>query len=132
MNSPDHTSLDSMISALENLDLAKGAAVQAASAWEDTIVTQIAKGTDPDGKAWKLRQDTGEQPLQNAAKELRVAAVGTSLFARLRGPSARHHRGIARGGLVRAILPLSGIPAAAKKVIRDEITKVFDEQMKHG
>lgn len=75
----------------------------------DKLEQQVARGTDPDGKAWQPTQK-GEQPLQHAGKAIGVTSIGPRVIAVVHGVEARHHKGIARGGIVRQILPSVSIP----------------------
>lgn len=122
--------LDAQIARLGELqELARAAAPACAEKLEEELHRQISAGVDPDGKPWEPRKDTGEQPLQGAAKALGVAAVGTTVFCRVRGPEARHSKGTARGGVVRRILPLSGLPARYAKAIKRGLTRQFEQTM---
>lgn len=110
-------------------ELTRRAAPAAADAVEGVLHRQIAAGVDPDGKAWAPRKDNGEQPLQHAADALAVVPLGTKVYCRLKGPEARHHRGTARGGIVRRILPVKGLPKPMERAITDAIVDVFNETM---
>jgi hypothetical protein len=127
----DHSKLDSMIENIRTLpQLGIEAAPAAAKAWRETIVDQISKGVDPDGVAWARRKSDDGPVLQGAADKLSVVATGATLFARLTDYVARHHLGRARGGVVRRILPLAGIPSAAKVAIKAKLDEAFRKHMK--
>lgn len=102
--------------------------VEVAEVVEEFFEDQIKSGLDPDGKPWQKRQDGG-QPLQNAAKALTVVPVGTTIFARLKGHVAMHHRGLAKGGIVRQIFPTRGIPRKLADKIKTVVTAQFNEIM---
>ena len=108
--------------------LAPAAAQDVAEAVESELQRQIAAGTDADGKAWPRREDGG-RPLAGAGKALTVVAAGKRVIAQLRGHIARHHRGIARGGVERPIFPAKGLPPRLAGVVRDSITKAFRRTM---
>lgn len=98
--------LDEQIAKLENLDsFVRDAAPEVADVISDELNSQIAAGKSPDGQMWKLRKDDGGKPLRNAAQALTVVPVRMRIFCRLKGPEARHSRGIALGGTVRQVLP---------------------------
>lgn len=109
--------LDAHIARVESLPgVLKSAAPEVAEAVEAELLRQIASGTDPDGKAWQAREDGGA-PLATAGKSLAVVAIGTRIFARLRGHVARHHLGTARGRIERQILPGKDLPPSMGKAV---------------
>ena len=90
----------------------------------DTLLREnISAGVGPDGKAWPLRQDGGKA-LPDAGDHLTVRAVGTVILARLEGPPALHHLGIARGRVVRQIIPTK----AAPQPVLDAITAALPQR----
>ncbi|HYG68649.1 MAG TPA: hypothetical protein VD838_13355 [Anaeromyxobacteraceae bacterium] len=105
--------------------IAKRAAPDAAEAVREALARTAAAGTTPEGQAWAPRKDDGGRPLVGAEQALRAAAVGTRIFIRLEGHVARHHRGIARGGVERRLLPEKGITPAIGKAIREVVTDHF-------
>lgn len=122
--------LDAHIARVRGLgDLAIEAAPECAVELEDALHAQIARGEDPDGEKWPPRKDTGEQPLQGAAKALAVAPIGKMVFCRLRGPEARHHLGRAKGGTVRRILPVQGLPDHLAQAVKAGLTRKFKQRM---
>lgn len=117
------------IAKVESLgELVPDAAPSVAEEVADLMRDNIAAGRDPYGDAWKAREDGG-QPLRTAAKALRVAAVGTTIFCRLAGHIARHNNGRARGGVERAIFPKRGIPRAMSDAIRRTVARAFAERL---
>lgn len=88
-------------------DVAKDAAEEL----KTLLLAQIAAGVDPQGKPWAPTKD-GRRPLVNAAEALEVTSLGTVVIARLKGPTALHHLGLANGGITRQILPTRGLPQA--------------------
>jgi hypothetical protein len=121
-----------MIARVENLPrvVVKRAAPDVAEVVEAELRRTIAAGTTSDGKAWAPREDGGK-PLATAADSLVVVPVGTRILARLRGHVARHHRGIARGGIERPILPTKITPQLGAK-IRDVILEHAHKAVTHG
>lgn len=110
--------LDAHIARVESFPrVLKRAAPEVAEVVEAELLRQIAAGTTPDGQAWQAREDGGK-PLATAGKSLAVVAIGTRVFARLRGHIARHHRGIARGSIQRQILPGSQLPTKMAQAVR--------------
>ena len=81
------------------------------------IEENISSARSPNGKAWESTLD-GQAPLQNAAKSLGVAALGTKVIAAVRGVEARHNNGAVRGGKTRQIIP---------KKITDQILKIIND-----
>lgn len=119
--------LDAMIAKIRRIpEIAKRAAPSVAEVVRESILETIAAGTDASGKPWEPRKADGGKPLANAAKRLKVAAVGTRIIAGITGPEARHHRGVARGGIIRGILPVSLTPKLAEGV-RRVLVKHFRE-----
>src|SRR5262245_33325304 len=113
--------LDAMIATVAKLpELARTAAPDVADAVRSELERTIAAGTTPDGKPWDRTED-GQQPLQHAAKALRVVAVGTTIYVRLTGPEARHHLGRARGGKVRQVIPVGKIPERMGDSVRNAL-----------
>ena len=90
---------------------------------------QIAAGKAPDGSTWEPRKEDGGKPLTGAAKALAVVAVGSTVFARLKGPEARHHFGFGKGGVKRQILPTETLPAVLVRAIKAVIGETFDRVM---
>lgn len=118
--------LERMIARIKSIPgIAKRAAPDAAEAVVEALQRSAAAGTTPEGQAWAPRKDDGGRPLVGAEKALRGAAVGTRVFVRLEGHVARHHRGIARGGVERRLLPEKGITPEIGKAIREVVTEHF-------
>lgn len=109
--------IDAQIARLESLgDFVSDAAPEVADELRLELEKQVKAGVTPDGEVWKPRQDDGGKPLQNASAAIVVVPVGTSIFCRLKGPEARHSRGIARGGIVRQVLPTTLPESWSKKI----------------
>lgn len=118
------TALNAHIAKVEGLpQAARRAAPAVAEALEAELRRTIAAGTTPDGVAWQRREDGGK-PLGTAAKSLAVVAIGSRVFARLRGHVARHHRGIAKGGIERPILPMRLTPRLGELVRREVLEQL--------
>jgi hypothetical protein len=128
-NAAAHAALGEHIARVEALgELASVAAPDVAEAVEAELLRQISAGTDAEGRAWRRREDGG-RPLESAGKALTVVAAGKRVLALLRGHIARHHRGIARGGIVRAIFPAKGLPPRLAAAVKGAVTKAFDRTM---
>ncbi len=126
--------LERMIAKLREIPgLPKRAAPDVADRVRESLERTIAAGTTSDGTPWAPRKADGGRPLEGAEKSLAVAAVGTRIFARLHGHIARHHRGRAKGGTVRPILPTSStLPRPMADAIRRELVRHFSEIVKGG
>lgn len=122
--------LDAMIQRVQRIEgFVRDAAPDVAEALEDELHAQIARGEGPDGRKWAPRADDGGQPLRGAAKALAVVPVGTTIFARLKGPEARHHLGIAKGGTVRQILPVRNLPNPVVRAFKRVLRERFEQTM---
>lgn len=125
----DLSALDAHIERVRGLgSLARQAAPVVAEAVEAELERQIKAATDPSGKAWAERQEGGKA-LATADKALVVVPIGTRVFARLKGHIARHNNGTAKGGLVRQILPTSGLPARLAQVVKGAVEQTFERVM---
>jgi hypothetical protein len=80
------------------------AAAAAAEVTHAELTRQIAAAETPAGSSWPERKDGGKA-LATAGKALVVRSAGTAVYARLFGHVARHHKGTAKGGVRRQILP---------------------------
>lgn len=127
----DYATLDAFIARVRELpELGRRAAPDVADACKLELHRQIAAGVDPDARAWQLTAD-GRKPLATAAAALTVGSQGATVIMRLRGHIARHHRGRAKGGIERRILPTTGIPTPMADRIREVLVRHF-EQVMHG
>jgi hypothetical protein len=124
--------LQGMISALRQLpELGKRAAPDVAAAVQDELRKTADAGTTPFGQPWLARQADGGRAMKNASASVRVGAVGTTILAIVTGPEARHHKGTARGGIKRQLLPVSGrIPRDIDTAVREVLTQAFDDVAK--
>lgn len=111
--------------------IAKEAAPDAADAVRKALKASAAAHTTPDGKPWQLTKE-GDKPLDNAPSEIFVAAVGSTVFVKLKGKSARHHLGRARGRIVREVIPERGIPAPVGNAIGNVLDEHFQRIAKGG
>jgi hypothetical protein len=109
-------------------ELERTAAPEVATELRGEIARNIAAGRAPDGSPWQLTQD-GKKPLRNADASLSVTPHGSRIVAMITGPTALHHKGAARGRIVRQVLPsrksLQPVIAAVRKVVG----RVFREHM---
>lgn len=122
------STIQDMIADLRRLArLTTEAAPLAAEALARTVETQVAAGTDPDGKAWEPTAD-GARPLRNAGQALVATYVGRTVLLQITGPEALHSTGRAKGGKIRRILPAKGLPRSYARVIRDALDKAVRER----
>lgn len=100
--------VESLPTALEEI------AIDGAQIIHDEIEENIARGIDPDGKAWPATDD-GHAPLVDAMKSVSVKADGETIHASVKSGSVeeRHHLGKVRGGKRRQIIP-TGISASMR------------------
>lgn len=120
--------LQGMINTLRNIpNLAKNAAPDVADAVRDEIKKTADAGQTPFGQPWLARKHDGGRAMLHAADAVKVAAVGTTILATVKGPEARHHKGTAKGGIRRQILPISSnIPPNIDRAVRDVLTEAFE------
>src|SRR5690242_21841644 len=103
--------LNAMIRKLRALPrVVEDALPEAAKELEKVIAGNVAAQRGPDGKPWQKAKD-GAPVLLEAMKNVTVRAIGRVLLARVVGPEARHHLGIARGRVKREIIPTKQAPA---------------------
>jgi hypothetical protein len=110
-------------------DLGKEAAPSVAKVVRRDIEGTIARGVSSEGHPWKPTLD-GKKPLQHAAQALRVASVGSVIYARVVGVEARHHKGRVKGGQKRTILPVDGVPPRMAAAIKLALDETFLEVMR--
>ncbi len=92
------------------------------------VVRETASaGTTPDGKPWPLTKK-GTAPLAHAADAVTARAIGTVLEMIVRGHYHLHHSGIARGRVLRQIIPAAITPRIAD-VLRRSAAKAFEQLM---
>lgn len=116
--------LQSMIAKLRKLgDMPEETAADLAPELKRELVSNIQSGVEPDGTPWKPTQE-GHIPLQGAAANLGVAAIGPKVIVALRGIHASHHYGHVRGGIARPMLPSSELP---QKIV-DLVTRVAERR----
>jgi hypothetical protein len=121
--------LRAMIAKLRELDgMVERAAPEIAKAVERELGAQVAAGLGPDGKPLRPTKD-GRQPLQNAARAIRVRAVGTVIVAKVEGHHALHHLGRARGGIRRPLIPTETTTEPVAKAIEKTLTAEFRKTM---
>lgn len=124
--------LDAMIEKIRRIpQVAKRAAPDVAEVMRESILESVNAGTDFDGKKWEPRKADGGRPLVDAAAAVKVAPVGTRIFARVAGPEARHHLGRAKGGTIRGVIPTRLTPRLAERV-RAVLVRHFNETIEEG
>lgn len=89
---------------------------------DEDLRRTIAAGTTPDGTPWKPRKDGG-RPLQNAGGALTVGVAGSTIIARVTGPTAIHHFGTGKDP-TRQVLPSSMPPSLFEKLKRAAFAKM--------
>jgi hypothetical protein len=104
--------------------LVTASAPEVRDALDREIKANVAAAKGPDGTAWAPKQD-GERALPNAAERVKVEVEGTVILATLRGNEVKHHKGTARGGEKRQILPTRQIPAPVTQAIKAVFGKNF-------
>jgi hypothetical protein len=120
--------LDAQIARLRGLGKAvvRDAMPDVVDAVREELTDQIDAGRAPDGTAWP-RTKAGRKALPNASDALTVTAVGTVVIARIEGHDALHDKGLARGHVVRKMLPTGKAPqpitAAIKRVVDERFVK---------
>lgn len=111
-------------------EMAERCAPDAAEAVHRVIDLQIKRGTDPDGVPWPPRKEDGAKALQTAGKAVTVVPVGSRIYCRVTGYIGRHNLGRAKGGTMRRILPVSGIPRAYSAAIHHVLDQYWEREMK--
>jgi len=124
--------IDDMIARLRGLGkAARDAVPEIAEECRKVIATNVAAQRGPDGEPWPKSKDR-RPVLVDAAKNMSAQAVGGAALLVLNGPEARHHLGIARGKVLRRILPSKGIPAPMAEAIRRLLERRLDAAAKGG
>ena len=120
--------LERMLTSLRDLPkIGERAAPEIARAIEGELRRTIAAGTTPEGIAWEKTAE-GKTPLSNAAKALGVAVVKGVIYVQITGPEVRHHRGWARGGKRRPVIPTGDkVPPPMAAKVREILTRHFRE-----
>jgi hypothetical protein len=105
-------------------------------AWQELTVavravleSTITAHTTPDGVPWAPRKRGHKPVLNNAVDALRVATVRGTIWIRLVGPEALHHRGRAKGKVKREII-LTHITEPVALAIHRVLSAKFDAVMK--
>ncbi len=121
--------LDLMVAELRALPgAAKAAAAEVGEAVREVIAENVAAQRGPDGEAWP-KSPTGDV-LTGAAAKISITTSSGVVILRLSGPEARHHLGIARGKVLRRILPTRKIPAPMVEAIRRVLVKRMKDAVK--
>lgn len=93
---------------------------------QEAIQDQIARGEDPDGKAWAPKKDGG-RALEHAGAAVSTIAADTTIRTTLRGKEVFHHRGTSRVPQ-RRILPDSGdMPEHVKAALELGAAEAFQK-----
>jgi len=83
-------------------------------------------GTTPEGVPWAPRKDGSGAVLVNAADAVKVGLIGRTIWIRLLGIEARHHRGRVKGKTKRQIIPVGHIPPNIARAMGDVLTRRFE------
>lgn len=111
-------------------EIVRVSAPEVARALKADITLHIQQGQAPDGSAWQEKADGG-RPLVGAQNDVEVEARGSVILARLTGKFVRHHKGTAKGGIRRQILPTRTIPASVVRACHEVFAKHFRRLMGH-
>ncbi len=125
--------LQEWIARLEHLpqELVAATVPEAARALHTDITAHVAAAESPDGAAWQPKQDGGA-PLVGADQDVSVDVVGTVVLVKLKGKFVRHHKGTARGGIRRQVIPTRNVPDAVARAIGKAMTKHFQRLASGG
>lgn len=125
-NTAGFAALDRMISAIEALprDLVKQSVPEIARVAKAEVSANVAAGHAPDGTAWKPTKE-GKRALQNAAAHVTATAIDTAIIFEVSGVEAKHHKGRAKGGERRPIIPVRSIPQPLNVAIKKVLGKHF-------
>ena len=124
--------LDAQIARLQAVaNLPRLAAPACAAELRVVMERQVNAGVNPQGEEWAPRKKDGAQPMQNAAQALTVVPIGSKVFARLKGVEVLHHRGLAKGGVKRVVIPTREVPMSEPMVraILSGLEETFDLTM---
>jgi hypothetical protein len=128
-NDAAYEALNAQIRRLQDLDGAgERYAPEVADVLHQELDAQIAAGVGPDGTPWPKTQ-AGSRALLNASAALETKALGNVVLAILRGPTALHNNGFARGGIRRQILPSARLPGKITDAIRTVVTRRLREDV---
>jgi hypothetical protein len=122
-NEQASATLDRMIEQLRSVPrLVEDALPAAAKECHRLIGENIAAQRGPDGEPWP-KSKLGDRVLVGALKAVTAAVIGNVILIKLVGPEARHHLGIAKGHVVRRILPTRRKPQPMTEAIRRVILR---------
>jgi hypothetical protein len=127
--------LNAAIKAIRGAGDPESYAPDVAEALREELEAQFARGEGPDGEKWKPIEESstrvaGGPPLRNAAKALRVVAIGPRVVASIGGRYYYHHIGKTRGNVARPLLPSRKLSAPAERAVRKAMIRRFGELMK--
>lgn len=121
--------MDAMIARIRSIpELGKRAAPDVANMIHAELQRTIGAGQSPDGTPLKLTLE-GDVPLTGAAKVLGVGAVGATVYVRLRGIEAAHHRGVTRGNIARHLIPVDVMPPRMAQMTHTILAEHFQSTM---
>jgi hypothetical protein len=122
-----HAKLDEWIKMLRELpeETARGALPEVAEALREDLEATAGAGRAPDGSPWPPKKEDGGQALVGVTEDVDVSIVGTVVLVKLSGKFVRHHRGMARGGVRRQVIPTRKVPDAVGRAINKALVKSF-------
>lgn len=121
--------LDAMIARIRSMPkLGERAAPEVAELIDTELRRTMGVGQQPDGTPLKPTLE-GDRPLTGAGKALYVAAVGGTVWVRLKGIEAAHHRGRVRGGNDRHLIPVGTMPPKLVSATLAILSKHFADTM---
>lgn len=129
-NADGHAKLRAMIDRCRELpsELVKRAVPDIAHALKDDITNTASAGLTPDEEPWQEKQD-GERALVGVEQDVEVTFSGSTILATLSGKFVRHHKGTARGGIRRQVLPTRKIPDSVTRAIGTVLRRHFSAIM---
>lgn len=122
-----YAQLDKMIEFLGSLgkNVIEQARPEIATTMRAEVERTIRAQTDAYGEPWKPGRD-GELMLEGT--QITTKLRGAKITLRIDGYHARHHRGYAKGGVKRGILPVNGLmPPAMARAIKRTFEKRFEQ-----
>jgi hypothetical protein len=123
---------DHLIKQLEGLsqEVIRGSEAELAAALRRVVEEAIAAQRAPtSGAPWEPRVKGTAPMLQGAPLAMGFAMLGSTMWIRLTGVEARHHRGWVRGGTARELIFKDRLSPAAIDAISKVLERRFTEAM---
>lgn len=110
--------------------LIQGSGPELSAALREVITKAIREQRAPqDGTPWEPRKKGTKPMLQGATEAFGVAMIGNTVWVRLTGIEARHHRGWVRGATARPQIFEDDLSPAAVDAISAVLERRFTEEM---